>query len=205
VARILTQLCTYDHHLALGLVTSPFLAEQILIPVDKRIDAACKKAGLTFTRYVDDIAISGGFDLEKSGFAASVASILSEHGFKMHPSKVAYGRLSDGALITKLTLRNGHPDVRREYLDELNRQLDDAGKLAIGGDFNGPYFTRDQLAGRIQFVCWINPGRRRVLVSKFNSISWKSVAKEAAIRRLVAAKRRLRKPIGTDNAVFDSP
>lgn len=194
VARILTRLCTFRHHLALGLVTSPFLAEQVLLPIDSRIAAACNQAELTFTRYVDDITISGGFNLEESGFAACVSKILSEHGFKMHPDKVAYGRLSEGAPITKIMVRNGHPDVRREYLDELRRQLDDARNLANGRDFEGPYFTRGQVVGRVRFVCWINPGRSKQLLADLNSVPWNNAAKEAARRGLVAARKRLIKP-----------
>ena len=49
VARICTRLCTYQHHLALGLITSPILANQVLKVVDARIGVACKKAGLVYT------------------------------------------------------------------------------------------------------------------------------------------------------------
>jgi RNA-directed DNA polymerase len=191
VARILTRLCTYRHHLALGLVTSPFLAEQILLSIDRRIHAACNGAGLKYSRYVDDLAISGGFNLAESGFSASVSSILGDHGFEMHPDKSVYGRLAEGTPITKITIRNGHPDVRREYLEELNRQLDDANNLANGGALTGLYFTKNQIAGRVRFVSWINPGRRRQLVARLNSIDWNKVAQEAAIRGLYAAKKRL--------------
>ena len=69
---------------------------------------------MKYSRYVDDLAISGGFDLAESGFAASVSSILSEHGFSMHLDKSVFGRLAEGTPITKITIRNGHPDVRRE-------------------------------------------------------------------------------------------
>jgi hypothetical protein len=140
---------------------------------------------------VDDLTISGHFDLKQSGFEATVEQILSEHGFVKHPTKVEYGRLSKGAAITKITVRDGHPDVRKEYLAELDRQLSAANDLANGREFHGLYFTRNQIAGRIRFVCWINPNRRKRLLQKFNSISWSKVAKEAASRGLVAAKKRL--------------
>lgn len=190
VARICTQLCTYRHHLALGLVTSPFLAEQIAIPIDRRIAAACHAAGLQFTRYVDDIAISGRYDLEHSGFEFLLQKILGEHGFKMHPEKRVFGRLSAGTPITKITVRRGHPDVRREYLAELERQLDDANNLAAGGEFTGPYYTRGQIAGRVQFVGWVNPGRKVALLARYRHIAWKRAAKEAALRGFVATKKR---------------
>ncbi len=40
VARMLTDLCTYDYHLALGLVTSPIIADQIMMPFDARLGTA---------------------------------------------------------------------------------------------------------------------------------------------------------------------
>jgi len=46
VARALTKLCTYNHHLALGLITSPILANEIFKEVDIDIARACQKMGL---------------------------------------------------------------------------------------------------------------------------------------------------------------
>ncbi len=40
VARLCTRLCTYDHHLALGLITSPILADQVMHVIDERIGRA---------------------------------------------------------------------------------------------------------------------------------------------------------------------
>ena len=37
VARLLTKLCTFDYHLALGLVTSPILSDEVLRPIDWRL------------------------------------------------------------------------------------------------------------------------------------------------------------------------
>ena len=51
--------------LALGLITSPILADQMMDCVDDRIGGACRKAGLVYTRYVDDLTISGPYDLEQ--------------------------------------------------------------------------------------------------------------------------------------------
>ena len=37
VAESAPRLCTYKHHLALGLITSPILADQVIAPIDARI------------------------------------------------------------------------------------------------------------------------------------------------------------------------
>ena len=193
VARICTKLCTYKHHLALGLITSPILADQVMRDVDARIGGACRSVGLVYTRYVDDLTISGPFDLHQSGFGDLVHRILGEHGFSVNSSKNNFGRLADGTAITKIRINRGHPDVRREYLSELERQLADAAALARGDEFQGPYFTELQIRGRVQFVCWVNPGRSRILQRKFRSVPWEKVAEEARKRNLVVTKKSLEK------------
>lgn len=188
VARILTRLCTYDHHLSLGLVTSPILADQILRNVDLRIAEACACAGLTYTRYVDDIAISGTFDLRRSGIPKLVERILRSHGFRSEKSKQDFGRISEGMPVTKIRLSKGRPDVLKSYMTELERLLNDHASLSRGGDFVGPLLGSSQLAGKVYHVCWVNPGRRLYLRRKFRTIRWDRLWFEANKRGLVSAE-----------------
>jgi RNA-directed DNA polymerase len=201
VGRICTRLCTYKHHLALGLITSPILADQLLRRVDRRIGGACRKADLVYTRYVDDITISGPYSLERSGFANLVERILAEDGFVANPAKHAFGKLENGVTITNLREVRGHLDVRREYLDELIRQIEDATSLARGGAFDGPYYTPGQIFGRVRFVCWVNPGRRRDLIQRFRSVRWDRVREHARSRGYQSSRIALSKVPGTDVGV----
>jgi hypothetical protein len=196
VARYCTKICTFRHHLALGLITSPILADQVLRPVDNRLATACEKAGLVYTRYVDDIAISGPFNLERSGFAKLAQRILDENGFEANPDKNKFGRLSDGFTITNLREVNGHLDVRREYVDELTRQLLDAAALARDDEFQGPYYTPSQILGRVRFVCWVNPGRRKELIRRFRSINWYRVRQIARTRQYESTRKKLTPVVG---------
>src|SRR5262249_20589174 len=87
VARMLTRLCTFDYHLAIGLVTSPIIANEIFRPIDERIEHACRRMNLVYTRFMDDITISGKFELSDSGIHASVRNIIERHGFKLADEK----------------------------------------------------------------------------------------------------------------------
>jgi hypothetical protein len=192
VARICTRLCTHNHHLAVGLPTSPILANQILRVVDARIRGACAKARLKYTRYVDDVTISGTFDLEQSGISELVARIISQHGFVLNPDKKESGRLSEGLLITKLRLVGNRIDVSNQYIQRLEEQLRNAAALAGGGEGIVPtYCNRGQVYGRIRFVCSINPGRKSHLLKRFGSIDWNKAEAEALKRGLIREKKKL--------------
>jgi RNA-directed DNA polymerase len=212
VARLSTRLCTYRNHLAQGLLTSPILADQLLRPVDDRIGAACRKIGaacrkasLTYTRVVDDIAISGSFDLEHSGFPGLVRRILAENGFTANEEKDQFGSVSGGATITKIRFPRGHPDVQKAYCDEVIRQLRDAACLGRGAGFDGPYYTEAQITGRVLFICWVNPGRRRVLLPMLRGVDWRKVRKEAQRQGLEVMREELVRPAESTSACLGSP
>jgi RNA-directed DNA polymerase len=194
VARICTRLCTHNYHLALGLVTSPILADRLLTRVDSRIGGMCGKAGLAYTRYVDDITISGRFGLRHAGFARLVERILGDEGLRVNANKHQFGSLSGRVSVTGLRLVRDHLDVQLEYVRELERQLDDAARLARGGEFSGPFYLPSQIAGRVRFVCWVNPRRRRQLAHRWHSVPWDLVVAEARRRGLVARRKTLTRP-----------
>ncbi len=188
VANILTKLCSHRHHLALGLITSPILANEFLSTVDDRLSRLCKRNDLTYTRFVDDIVISGKFELRNSFIDKIVQRVLSDHGLHLN-AKTAAGRLSDAIPITKLVVRNRKPDVHPEYLNELNRQLLDHLHLSRGEDFHGPLYSDEQLRGRINFVGWVRKSRKERLIREFAAIQWAELWKNADALGLVVAKK----------------
>jgi hypothetical protein len=145
---------------------------------------------VVYTRYVDDITFSAKYDLEKSGLPELLSQLLNEHGFRPNTSKHFFGELS-ASCITGIRVRNGRLDVNAEYAVALEEQLDEAHSLAQGGAFHGHFYTLNQLRGKIQFVAWINPGRRARLLRKLFSISPQAHRDEAMKRGLVAQKPRL--------------
>lgn len=201
VADLCTRLCTFRHRLEQGLITSPALADQLMRPVDERIAGVCRELGLAYTRFVDDLAVSGPFDLGASGVPALVRRILAEHGFRPNPDKDSIGAVAEGAAVTRLRFPCGHPDVARAFADELDRQLADAALLAEGRAFDGPYFTEAQIRGRVQFVGWVNPGRLRRLRALLSRIDWGRVRQEARARGLEADVKRVVRATATVTGV----
>jgi RNA-directed DNA polymerase len=198
VARICTQLCTYRYHLALGLITSPILADCLMIPVDKRLNAMCEKQGLRYSRFVDDITISGPFSVLSGSYPRVMVKVLADYGFKVNQRKHdealrGRGRFADGKCITQLEIRNGQVRVKRTYIEEVRKQLSDAARLASGKPLVGLYYTDNQIDGRIHYVRWINKGQAVSLRHQYNTVDWQRVKVEATARGLIAAKKHTRK------------
>lgn len=185
VARALTRLTTNHHRLEQGYITSPIIADRIFRLADTRIGQLCKQHRLVYTRFVDDITISGPFDLRTSGIPTTISKILAGTGFQKHPRKEGYGSISSGATILGLRLNKGWPDVAAEYFNETVRRLQDMASLGADGPFTGPFFTEAELHGRMRYVCWVNPNRRARLFPLWNALNWEQIHRIAAARGIV--------------------
>lgn len=185
VSRLLTETCTWKSKLALGLVTSPIIANQVLVPFDEKLTHACQIRGLTYSRFVDDIAISSRYRIRTESVRKLVDRLLRTCHMKAKRSKEECGRIED-LLVTKLRIRHGRVSASPVYFLELQRQLEDHVALGRGLDFNGPLKTRSQLMGKLYFVKWINAGQSQILWPIFKRINWQSVSKLTTKESLVA-------------------
>lgn len=184
VSRICTRLTTFDGEVPMGFCTSPLLADRLLRPVDFRVAGLCKSLGLTFTRWVDDFAITGSkFPFEEDrGVPRQVVRILREHGFQVKTNKTKCGEMRDDKfLITKLRInRRGNVDVPKSYLSMLSKYFAAAEMLAKGKKPPAKleFLPRDRLRGKVEFVCQINPNRS-ALRHRVQRIDWDAATKNA--------------------------
>jgi RNA-directed DNA polymerase len=93
-----------DDELPQGGPTSLFLANLALEHADRRIDALCRKHALSYTRYVDDMAISGPEDLR--GFKGPILSWVEECGYCVAPSKIRFMDRGKEQIVTKLRVND---------------------------------------------------------------------------------------------------
>jgi len=198
VARICTKLCTYDYRLALGLITSPIIADRLMLEFDHRIGKLCENQDLVYTRFVDDITVSGQYPIKSGSVPRMITDVLAGYGFRVNPKKheealKGPGRFEDGKCITKLEIKRRRIRVRMQFIEEVSKQLADASRLEQGHQLEGLYYTAGQINGRIHFISWINSGQAVDLERRFHSIQWDVVEREASARGLVAAKKVLRK------------
>ncbi|QEL16784.1 reverse transcriptase domain-containing protein [Limnoglobus roseus] len=158
---LIAGVCTFRYCLAQGFVTSPILADRLFMHVDEKIAKLSRSNSLTYTRYVDDITISGPFDLQTSGIPSVVEKLLEAAGFKINKSKVKFGQINRKAVILGIRQNKGYPDVSTDFFAETERRMRDLISLGQNLSFEGPFYTRSEIAGRLRYIFWVNPRRKK--------------------------------------------
>lgn len=85
-AKDFANLCTYHNKLPQGAPTSPMLANLVSLSLDKKISKYCITKNLEYSRYADDITISGSSKMcmhEKN-----IIRIIEQSGFEVNYEKV---------------------------------------------------------------------------------------------------------------------
>ena len=169
--RLLAHLAT--PHLAQGAPTSPALANLSAYGLDRRLAGLARRLGATYTRYADDLVLSGDLG-RRAGerVGALVAEIASNEGFRVHEGKSR--RLAAAQRQTVLGLVvNAHPNVARAEYDRLRAVLHDAARHGpAAADREGHADFRAHLEGRISWVTAANPARGPKLRAALDAIDW---------------------------------
>lgn len=105
VASALTRICTKNSSLPQGAPTSPAISNLAAKGIDIRIASHCAGEGLTYTRYADDIAISG--ENIAPSVKRKVIEILAEADLKIHPSKSRFYGPNDRKIIAGISISSG--------------------------------------------------------------------------------------------------
>jgi RNA-directed DNA polymerase len=161
-------------HLPQGAPTSPALANLAAFRLDRRLAGLAAKLGATYTRYADDLVLSGprGLGPSAARLAAIAAEIAHDEGFRLNHAKTrAMGR--GGRQQVCGIVVNEHTNAPRREYDELKAILHNAARRGPEGENRAghPDF-RAHLLGRIAWVEQLNPGRGRKLHERFARIDW---------------------------------
>jgi retron-type reverse transcriptase len=195
VARLLTALCTNGvpmsvakrgatswseakrlqvPHLPQGAPTSPAIANLCALHLDLRLDALAATVDGAYSRYADDLAISGGPLMRRAVTRVSrlVATIATEEGFEVNHRKTRPMHRSRRQRLTGIVV-NERPNVPRDEFDRLKAILTNC--LRHGAASQNREDKRDfraHLAGRIVHVASLNPARAVKLDAIYRRITW---------------------------------
>jgi RNA-directed DNA polymerase len=173
-------------HLPQGAPTSPALANLAAFGLDRRLTGLAVALGLRYSRYADDLALSGpGLSGDRGRtLGAQAALIAREEGFALNPRKSRLRTAARRQLITGVVV-NAHPNLARDEYDRLRAALH---RLALDGppvpgggtggtgpdDASGPsgLDLRAHLNGRVAWAEALNPHRGAKLRRQFDAIDW---------------------------------
>ncbi len=153
-------------HLPQGAPTSPALANLIVYSMDRRLAGLARHLGLNYSRYADDLTLSGDrLGITKARRLAE--RIVTEEGFDVNGKKTRTMRQCDRQQVTGLVV-NAHVNVPRRDYDRLKADIHACGKSddirAADPDF------RASIAARIGWVEQVNPQRGAKLRRKLMEI-----------------------------------
>lgn len=181
LTKIILKWCFGGGHLPQGAPTSPFLANLVCTNLDKRFSALAQIIGATYTRYADDIIISGDKEIVK--YRTLFKRIIRTEKFVINYYKTRVTVLDspatrqdfsaewfrDNHIVTGLAVDSDSVSVREAYLNELWR------KIREGED-------TPSIRGQISFVKYIDPNEG----AKMN----RHLGENSVLRRKAAAPAR---------------
>jgi RNA-directed DNA polymerase len=153
------QVATGPRGLPQGACTSPSISNQVAVKLDRRLQGLANKMELNYTRYADDLTLSGGDALrERVGYVmARVRHFAEEEGFRVNNQKSRVQRRNSAQVVTGLVV-NERPTVSREKIRRIRAILHRAQTegLEAQNRQNHPYF-RAWLEGYIAFIAMTRP------------------------------------------------
>lgn len=161
-------------HLAQGAPTSPALANLAAFGLDRRVRGLADRFGAHYTRYADDLVLSGGTDLRRAAdrVVELVAHIARDEGFRLNEAKTRVASAAQRQVALGMVVNVGANVPRADY-DRLRAILHDAAR-------NGPDHAnreghpdfRAHLEGRVAWAGAGSPARAARLDRSLAAIRW---------------------------------
>jgi len=146
-----------------GACTSPAITNALCRRLDRRLDALARRHGFGYTRYADDLTLSGDNTEMIGHVLRNVRYILKAEGFTLHPTKTRVMRRGSRQEVTGVTV-NVRPAVSRQEVRTLRAILHNAAKHGLESQNREKRANfAAYLKGRIEFIRMVDPQRGKAL------------------------------------------
>lgn len=157
-AGYLSRLCCYKRYLPQGACTSPALSNICFKKCDQRIESLALQNNLTYTRYSDDIYLSGD-KVDSAEIIGAVVGILGEYGFQVNLEKTKVLRQNQAQKVTGIVV-NEKMQASRDYRRKLRQEMYYFKRFGVNsrGIQTGEYPEYlYRLQGKLAYVLYIDP------------------------------------------------
>ena len=162
-------------HLPQGAPTSPALANLSAFGLDVRLSGLLKKFGGNYTRYADDLTLSGNDDFRYAlrCVIPLTEQIVRSERFSLNHRKRKVVRRGRRQLVTGVVV-NEKTNIRRDDFDRLKAILTNCMKLGPSTQNRDSHDDfAAHLRGRLAFVRQLNRTRGEKLLQLFEQIDWR--------------------------------
>lgn len=185
VARLLSDLSCLNDALPTGAPTSPAIANILCRRLDKRFVNLGRKTGFSYSRYADDLTISGNEE-HIVKMIPFYREIIDQEGFRMNEGKLRILRSGKRQTVTGLVV-NEKPNISKNTRKMLRavlhncrqgdihqqrvRWVTEHKRLPADIYYSTDSFKRALLAN-IHFVKMVNPTEGHKLLSSYYAVQW---------------------------------
>ena len=158
-ADLLSRLLTVGNELPQGAPTSVAIGDIVLFPLDCRIEGLARSEGLVYSRYIDDLVISGGSRI-RDRFQGVVARFATEEGWQLN-TKGGLFRPGERHTVLRAVV-NAEPNVPRRFrqMRSYLRQIE-RGRIQPTSD------ELNRVRSQIAWIGQVNPAKRPALNALF--------------------------------------
>jgi retron-type reverse transcriptase len=176
VALTLTNLCIYNNSLPQGAPTSPYISNLICRKLDQRLKLLCQKRKLRYSRYADDITISGGKKVKKT--ISYVKKIMEEEGFRSNESKTKLIYKSIRQQVTGIVV-NEKLSIPKTMYKSLRQDIYYMKKFGVSSHLDKKGLqhkshVKEHYFGLANYMMKIDREKGKELLDDLNAIDWKS-------------------------------
>ena len=170
-ASFLAALCCHNGHLPQGACTSPALSNLVMRRVDSMLECLTEGMGYAYTRYADDIFISGDID-KPQAVIWQARDILRSKGFALNEEKTRVLHREGQSMRVVGIVVNEKLQVSREYRRRVRQEVYYLRKYGMNAkDYRysaewGEEHYLWKLLGKVSYILQINPEDRQAQKDK---------------------------------------
>lgn len=174
VSMNLAKLCTNTKDvLPQGAPTSPTLANLSCLKLDKRLTKLSEKMNFNYSRYADDISISGNESILQ--LQKLFKKIIKEEGFNLNYNKYRIRKDGQRKEVTGLIVNNGIK-IPRKYKKELEKEIYFCKQYGVADHLDrincDKAHYKEHLYGKAYFIKMVEPEKGLYYIEQLNSIIW---------------------------------
>lgn len=170
IAWKLADLCTYHWKLPQGAPTSPMLANLVALQLDEEIAKYCMRRNFEYSRYADDITVSGSYNLPMH--KEKIIKIIEMNGFTINGKKTRMFSKGSRQMVTGLVV-NDKVSIGR---NKKKTQRAIVHNILINGPvvenrLNDPFF-KERVFGHLGCANAVETEFAKPLIESLKKIDW---------------------------------